>query len=55
MLNPAGYSRKFMMAVNKKMLLAIFKAEHIAAGTVAQAYLDHTFPLGFHGYWHPQP
>ncbi|MBW2707169.1 MAG: carotenoid oxygenase family protein [Deltaproteobacteria bacterium] len=38
-----------------KTLLAIFEAERIADGPVAQAYLDDALPLGFHGYWHSQP
>ncbi len=34
-------------------LLAIFKADRISDGPLARAYLNHTIPLGFHGYWHP--
>ncbi len=35
----------------RKTLLAIFEAEHISDGPIAQAYLNHVLPLGFHGYW----
>jgi all-trans-8'-apo-beta-carotenal 15,15'-oxygenase len=37
-----------------KTFLAIFRANHISEGPLAQAYLHHPIPLGFHGYWHPQ-
>ena len=37
----------------QKTLLAIFRADRISDGPVARAYLNHTIPLGFHGYWHP--
>ena len=36
-----------------KTFLAIFRADHISDGPLALAYLDHTIPLGFHGFWHP--
>lgn len=33
--------------------LAVFDAEHVADGPLAQAWLPYTFPLGFHGWFAP--
>ena len=41
-------------SVKQKTLLAILRADHIVDGPVARAYLNHSIPLGFHGYWHPR-
>ena len=35
-----------------KTLLAIFSANHVTEGPVAEAYLNHSMPLGLHGFWH---
>ncbi|GJM36636.1 MAG: dioxygenase [Acidimicrobiales bacterium] len=35
--------------------LAVFDAEHLAAGPVARVHLEHTTPFSFHGYWSPKP
>jgi all-trans-8'-apo-beta-carotenal 15,15'-oxygenase len=40
-------------SLKQKTFLAIFRADHISGGPLAQAYLNHPIPLGFHGYWHP--
>lgn len=37
----------------RRTFLAIFRADHIEEGPIAQAYLNHPMPLGFHGYWQP--
>jgi all-trans-8'-apo-beta-carotenal 15,15'-oxygenase len=34
-----------------KGFLAIFDAESISSGPIAQAKLSHHVPLGFHGFW----
>ena len=36
-----------------KSCLAIFEANHVSAGPIAEANLHHIMPLGFHGFWHP--
>jgi all-trans-8'-apo-beta-carotenal 15,15'-oxygenase len=35
----------------QKTLLAIFRADHVSEGPVAEAYLNHSMPLGLHGFW----
>ena len=35
----------------QKTLLAIFRANHVSEGPVAEAYLNHSMPLGLHGFW----
>ena len=37
----------------QKTILAIFKADHVSEGPIAEAYLNHIMPLGLHGFWHP--
>jgi all-trans-8'-apo-beta-carotenal 15,15'-oxygenase len=37
----------------QKTRLAVFKADRISDGPLAQADLNQSFPLGFHGFWHP--
>lgn len=38
----------------QKTRLAVFNADRIVDGPLAWADLNQTFPLGFHGFWHPR-
>ncbi len=40
---------------NARSGLSIIDASKLSAGPVAQSWLDHTMPLGFHGWFSPSP
>jgi all-trans-8'-apo-beta-carotenal 15,15'-oxygenase len=58
--DPAGEEPGWLLSEvydgnSRRSFLAILRADNIAAGPVARAWLEHHVPLGFHGFWQPTP
>ncbi len=38
---------------DRKSYLAVFNAKNVRGGPIAEIWLSHHLPIGFHGFWHP--